>query len=169
MYQDFVVPAEGVDSASFNFDYYASNSVPINSDAFTTFVNNPGGSNNGMRIDILSPADNVFSGTVLFGLFAPTDGSPVGLPTALVANAYPDPAALAAFLNSQAGNTLRLRLGHREESFPWNTGFDNINLDITAASGPVEPPRRVPVMPLGALGLMVLGVLALVRRRLTQR
>lgn len=172
VFQDFVVPAVGVDSASFTFDYYATNDSPLSSDSFTTFTNTPFGSENGTRIDILSPADDVFTGAVLFSIFAPTDGAPVGLPTALSSNTFADAAALATFLDSQAGNTLRLRIGNREESFPWNTGFDNINLDIVAAAPPAPPAdtRPVPAAPVWALailGLLLTGVVLVRRKQLS--
>lgn len=166
VYQDFVVPATGAGSASFSFDYYANNDTPLTSDSFTTFTNNPFGGDNGTRIDILSPADDVFTGAVLFSFFAPTDGAPVGLPTALVSNTYADAAALASFLDSQAGNTLRLRIGNREEDFPWDTGFDNINLDIVAAE-PSEPPKPVPTMSIWSIGILsgMIGLLGMYHRR----
>lgn len=135
IYQDFIVPATGVTTASFSFDYFASAPpAALNSDTFTTFDNNPGGGNNGTRIDIIDPASNVFTGAVLFNLFAPTDASAVGLPTALVSNTFADVAGLTAFLNANAGNTLRIRIGNREETFPSNTGFDNLNLDISSTT-----------------------------------
>ncbi|MEE4146127.1 MAG: hypothetical protein V2I26_15095, partial [Halieaceae bacterium] len=139
VYQDFVVPASGVSTASFSFDYFANNGGALNSNSFTTFVNNPFGGNNGTRIDIISPADNVFSGPVLLNLFAPVDGAPVGTELAPLPNTFSDAAALASFLNARAGQTLRLRIGNREEDFPWSTGFDNLNLDIVALAPPPPP------------------------------
>ena len=134
IYQDFTVPSLGVSNAQFNFDYFATNLSALGSDLFTTFINQPfsGNGNNGTRIDILDPSSDVITGAVLFSIFAPTDASPVGTPTSLVSNSFVDTSALTSFLNSNAGSTLRLRIGNREEDFPWDTGFDNLNLDVTA-------------------------------------
>lgn len=133
IYQDFTVPALGVDTAGFTYDYFAQNNSALNSDTFTTFENlGLNGGHDGTRIDILDPADDVFTGTVLYTLFAPTDAAPVGSDTSLVSYSFADASGLISFLNAHAGETLRLRIGNREEDFPWQTGFDNFNLDITA-------------------------------------
>lgn len=170
IYQDFVVPASGVSAASFSFDYFADNGSALNSSSFTTFVNSPFGGSNGTRIDIMSPADNVFSGPVLLSLFAPVDGAPVGTALAPVPNTFADAAALAAFLNARAGETLRLRIGNREEDFPWDTGFDNLNIDIVPLApvpGPGPgPATAIPTIPAYGLALTVLGLLLVAGRRL---
>ncbi len=178
IYQDFTVPASGVSSSSFLFNYYATNGAALNSDQFTTFVNNAGGPRtdwndvdgggggmfNGTRIDIMDPASNVIDGPVLFNLFAPTDAAPVGTPPAPMSFSFADTAGLTAFLDANAGNTLRLRIGNREETFPWDTGFDNVNMDIVAAAA--FSPINVPTLSQWGLVILLIAVVVLTTRHL---
>lgn len=155
LYQDFVVPIAGVTTASFSFDFFSNNSGPLDS---ATVNNVQGGDMSGpniFRIDIVDPTQPVFTTPFLFALFV-DEGGIVGTSTELVTQTFDDPATLAAFLNANAGNTLRLRIGIAESTLPWSTGVDNISL-MADAETPIPEPSTMGLLGLGAASLVFAG------------
>ena len=106
------------------------------------------------RVDLVSPAGGVFSNPFLFELFE-DPGAAVGASFALVPQVFGNPVGLTAFLNANAGNTLRLRIGQAESNFPWDTSVDNITLNATIIPEPSS----------GALLMVGLGIAIRSRRR----
>lgn len=155
LYQDFFVPIAGVTTASFSFDFFSTNPNPLDS----ATVNNVQGSDisgpNIFRIDIVDPTEPVFTTPFLFELFV-DEGGIVGAPTDLVTQTFGDPVTLAAFLNANAGNTLRLRIGVAESTFPWSTGVDNVSLMADAVT-PIPEPSTMGLFGLGAASLVFAG------------
>lgn len=152
LYQDFVVPIAGVTTASFSFDFFSTNPNPLDSATVNNVQGSGVGSPNIFRIDIVDPTEPVFTTPYLFALFV-DEGGIVGTPTGLVAQTFGDPVTLAAFLNANAGNTLRLRIGVAESTFPWSTGVDNVSLMADAVT-PIPEPTTMGLFGLGAAGLV---------------
>ena len=151
-YQDFTVPT-GISAATFSIEYAQDNfnildpqNLPtIEADPFD--ANGDGFAQNGFRVDIVDPAGNVFTTPILHELLAPQSDAGV-VPNTLVLQPA-DPVALTTFLQSQGGNTLRLRFGQVESTFPWSIVIDNIELSVTA---------NAPVPTLSQWGLILLGL-----------
>jgi len=133
VYQDFFVPDSVLD-ARLSFDFQQDNFEPLDPENVKAISKDPfdsdgdGFAQNAFRIDIVSATEqNPFDAPILFELFAPIE--PVGdgdfLPVRI------SRPALGTFLRSHAGETLRLRIGQVESTFPWMIQIDDIDLSVT--------------------------------------
>jgi len=156
LYQDFLVPSL-VPGATIGFSLYINNTrgagaffSPSTLDFSTPTLNQQA------RVDIVRTAADPFSvasADVLQNLFQTTPGSPLvsGYSTFLV--------NVSSLLQSQQGQTLRLRFAEADNVGPFNFGIDNVSIDTSA--GVVPEPASL-VLTVGA----ILGLVALKRRGL---
>jgi transcription elongation factor Elf1 len=133
-YQDFLVPT-GVYAASFTFLFAQDNGSALDPANVQTIVKDPfdaggGGAQNAFRIDIISSTGDVFTNPILFELYAPTASVPTvnGTMTSVSVST----AALATFFQGRAGQTLRLRIGQVESTFPWTVQVDDVKLTLSS-------------------------------------
>lgn len=145
LYQDFTVPTVPITDAVFSFDFYSNNPDPLDSATVDNVVGGDFSGPNIFRIDIIDPVGDPFTNLSIFDLFE-DGGGMVGSPDSLVAQGgVPNP-SLAAFLDANQGNTLRLRIGNAESTFPWETSVDNISFVST------PEPSGTMLLLIGAMG-----------------
>jgi hypothetical protein len=146
LYQDFVVPT-GVATATLSFQ------LLVRSDA--EFVN-PGhldfatpDLNQQVRVDLLSATGDPFSTTVLQTLFQTQPGDP------LVSGYTLYQFDVAALLQGNGGQTLRLRFAEADNVFFLNLGVDAVSLSINAAPIPEPSTAWMLLMGIGGLAFAV--------------
>ncbi|MCP4989531.1 MAG: PEP-CTERM sorting domain-containing protein [Colwellia sp.] len=141
IFQDFLVPIMDINSANFSFDFFSSNSEALDSSSYNNVVT-PG---NIFRIDIVNAVEDVFATASLFDLFVDLGGL-----SNFAAITYND-SSLTTFLNAHSGETLRLRIANDETTMPWDTGVDNISLDVRTSA--IPEPSTLAIFALGMIGL----------------
>ncbi len=136
-YQDFMVP-EGVTVANFTMAFAQNPPEPLDPANVQTIVkdcldeNMDGFNENAFRIDLIDPAEDVYTAPILFEVATPdmVVGDPIAPAFEGVTNDTPE---LVTFLEGQAGNMLRLRIAHVESTFPWTSAFDDVSLVVDVA------------------------------------
>ena len=136
LYQDFEVPSALTD-AVFSIAYAQDNPEPLDPENVTDIIkdcldgNGDGLEQNALRIDIVDANADVFTATILFELATPESpaGDPFDPGFDFITVDDPD---LLQFLQTQAGNTLRLRIGKVESTFPWPVAVDDVSLLVEA-------------------------------------
>lgn len=137
LYQDFDVPSD-LSDAVFSIAYAQDNPEPLDPDNVSDIIkdcldgNDDGMQQNALRIDIVDASSDVFTATILFELATPESpaGAPFGPDFEIITV---DDGDLLGFLQAQAGNTLRLRIGKVESTFPWSVAVDDVSLLVEAA------------------------------------
>lgn len=138
LYQDFDVPSD-LSDAVFSIAYAQANPEPLDPDNVTDIIkdcldgNDDGLQQNALRIDIVDASSDVFTATILFELATPESpaGDPFGPDFDVITV---DDGDLLGFLQTQAGNTLRLRIGKVESTFPWPVAVDDVSLLVEAGT-----------------------------------
>lgn len=138
LYQDFDVPFD-LSDAVFSIAYAQANPEPLDPDNVTDIIkdcldgSDDGLEQNALRIDIVEASGDVFTAAILFELATPDSaaGDPFdpGFDVITV-----DDADLLDFLQTQAGSTLRLRIGKVESTFPWPVAVDDVSLLVEAGT-----------------------------------
>lgn len=138
LYQDFDVPPD-LSDAVFSIAYAQDNPEPLDPQNVTDIIkdcldgNDDGLQENALRIDIVDANADVFTATILFELATPD--SPAGDPFEPTFDVITvDDGDLLGFLQTQAGNTLRLRIGKVESTFPWPVAVDDVSLLVEAGN-----------------------------------
>jgi hypothetical protein len=134
LFQDFTVPAN-VTSAKFQMLFAQNNGSALDPENVLTIQSDPGdvnggGAQNAFRVDLVDPTGAQFQEPILFTLFAPVDAV-AGVDGTLTLVEVESP-ELLAFLQAQQGNTLRLRFGQVESTFPWTLQLDEVQLTVSA-------------------------------------
>jgi hypothetical protein len=132
IYQDFTIPS-GVVFAGFRMGFAQNNYNALDPQDVTVIEKDPldvagGGAQNALRIDIVDPTGAQFYEPILYTLSAPVASVPaIDGPLTTVTD---QTAALTAFFQAHEGQTLRLRIGDVESTFPWTVQLDDVTLVV---------------------------------------
>ncbi|MGH1340330.1 MAG: hypothetical protein ACRBN8_02170 [Nannocystales bacterium] len=130
LYQDFEVPV-GITAAAFSVDFAQNPGAVLSPDLVQTIMVGSGGAkteSNAFRVDLIDPAEDVFDAPILFELYLPVDM--VGTVGVTWEETTIDSGELLSFLQSNEGETLRLRFGHVETTFPWQSEIDAASVAV---------------------------------------
>jgi|GEM_PF-2660582 len=130
LYQDFEVPS-GLSAASFAIEFAQNPSAPLSPDVVQTIVVGSGGAmteSNAFRVDVIDPAEDIFSAPILFELYLPVDN--VGEIGVTWEETVVEGDPLLTFLQANEGATLRLRFGHVETTMPWTSEIDSASIAV---------------------------------------
>jgi hypothetical protein len=137
LYQDVTIPSTVVDAQiSLRFAQKLPPGEELDPQNVTQIEKDPydmsamGGAQNAFRVDIVDPAEDVFSAAILLEVYAPT--ADVGDIDNLQA-VSPQPGGLLAVVQAHAGGTLRLRIAHVESTFPWPLQLDDVSFLVTGS------------------------------------
>ena len=132
IYQDFTIPT-GVVFAGFRMGFAQNNYDVLDPQDVTVIEKDPfdaagGGAQNAFRIDIVDPTGAQFYEPILYTLSAPTAATPTVDGT--LTTVTDQTAALTTFFQAHEGQTLRLRIGQVESTFPWTVQLDDVTLVV---------------------------------------
>ena len=149
LYQDVVLPAQQLLSATLSFDLFLGNRA----DEFATpdTLDFTGVLNQQARVDLVSPTADPFSllaGDVLMELYRTEVGDPA------VSGYSTFSFDLAPVLSSRPGETVRLRFAEVDNLFSFQLGVDNVSLMVQA----IPEPGSLTLVGLASLGLAGVGL-----------